>query len=355
MRKSKNIFKAGLIPPFCGCIALCVIIALYSGCSLNADRENPLDPKSPFYKPTSGLTGRITSFGDNPKGLSNVQVLLNPGAIATVSDDNGYFSFTDLEPGLYDIILQREYLKSIDSTVNIPPENLITANFSMNFLPLVDSLSLFTLRTINISTEFGEYEIFLNAVISDSDGTENLSDSAVVYWLNHADKVMFADDISQYSRLFTHIIDVEGTALNDYLGLSYYLQANDSAGDTVKSALVYVVRFIEEPMLAFTPSGIDTTGGKPLFTWHDPTVAFDYKYRLKLYTYPSPVQIFEEVLYDTSEALVEVDIITNTLGYIYKSFSPNDSLSLGQYMWTVQIEDLIGNISRSKQKIFEVQ
>ena len=355
MKKFNYIFKNSLIPFLCGCFASLAVLSLYSGCSLDAERENPLDPNSPFYKSSSSLAGRITNVGDNPQGVADVQILLNPGNIAAVSNSDGSYSFSDLDPGEYTIHIQRQYLKSIDSTVNILVESSDTANFAMNFIPQLDSIWLYTLRTINVSSGLGEYEIFLNAVISDSDGTTNLNDTATVYWQGGSGKFVYYDDISIYSRLFIPIIDVEASALNDYLGINYSLQTYDLLGDSVKSGLIYVVRFIDEEMLTFSPNGIDTTGGKPFFTWHQPAVPYEFRYVLKLYNYPSPVQIYEEVLYDTSDMIVEVDTLLNTIGYIYKSYSPGESLDIGTYMWFMEIKDLIGNISRSREKIFEVQ
>ena len=329
-----------------------IFIALFnSGCSWDAERENPLDPHSPYYSPSSGLAGRITNLSNIPRGISDVILTLDPGNISTLTDSNGYYSFSNIEPDNYSLNMYRPDLKSIDTTISIQPEIVDTLEFSMNFIPQVDTFSVTTLRIADGSS--GDYQILFYCVVSDSDGAATLSDSADIYLKDDLYRIEYNDDIGNYSKLFIHSLNVSDIEIDDYTNEGVHFKTNDINNDTTVSEIKYIIRFITEGAAVFSPSFTEPpTSKKPQFVWFTSSSTFTLLYKLKLYTLPSEIIILEETLYDTSQAYIELP--NGKAGYNYKSNSPNDSLAIGTYMWTMQFEDIIGNISRSEEVQFTI-
>jgi len=310
------------------------------GCSLQPERDNPLDPNSDHYQPGGVLQGRVTMLnGSTP--IAGVAITLSPKGITVHSDSAGYYRFSALKEGDYTLSLTHQGYASSTNSLNLGPAESKTRNFSLNALPVFDSVSVSSQR-LQLTAAPNEriYRLKIYAEITDPDGEGDLTDSANVQWLqNQTAKLARQAGVSYYSVILDST-RFPAYKIENMLGVQMTALVSDKHNATVLSQLFQLVRVINSFVGAISPSG--TTSSIPTFSWNSakqPTLEFDeHFYRLQVYDDLNP----EQVIYEA--------VVTDTLHQM-----AGDSLEPGSYSWRVQVEDFFGDFSRSQRVYFTVQ
>jgi hypothetical protein len=129
----------------------------------------------------------------------------------------------------------------------------------------------------------------------------------------------------------------------------------DKYGDSITTSPSTLHRTIDLEMKIISPSQSKGNGlvsnGIVTFKWAtiDTAAYFDFYYRFKLFYYLSGTQRNEFLLTENSPG-----VTLDTLWREYCFTIPNDSLSDNSYYWTVQLEDIYGDFTRSELNQFEV-
>ena len=95
------------------------------------DRDPDYDPTAP-----GRIIGRVTEEGNRNRGVSDVDIMvLSPAGARTLSDGQGRFNLTDLEPGLVEVQFSHLGYTSRTTTVNVQPGGTVEVNAPMSAQP----------------------------------------------------------------------------------------------------------------------------------------------------------------------------------------------------------------------------
>lgn len=316
---------------------------IFGGCSFDAERDNPLDPKSDNYQPSARLEGNVTMLNDSIP-IAGAAVTLYPDSITLYTGQNGHYSIDRLEAGDYTVALEHPNFFSMSCSVKIFPGQTNTQNFNMNALPSFDSVSITSQRYIFNSFLEYFYKLKVFANISDPDG--GLRDSAVVVWSGGYSANLSRQPGTSFYIVLLDTNNFIGSEVENMLGIQFIVQATDISGGTAQSNPFQLVRIIKSIIRPHRPSG--TSSGNPTFEWSralSPPIEFDdYIYRLFVYNETQPEMVRYEAV---------IDSVTDTIAITY--VMNDDTLDAGSYSWRVQVEDSFGNFSRCEKAYFDVQ
>ncbi|NQS97579.1 MAG: carboxypeptidase regulatory-like domain-containing protein [candidate division Zixibacteria bacterium] len=335
-------------------VILSMLILLVIGCSFDAERDNSLDPNSSDYQPFVPLSGKVARINSNI-GIPDISLCLDPGSIRTLTDGDGCYAFQGVEIGDYTITLEHPEYKTMTDSLTILPGQDIVLNYQMDANPVIDSASVTSQTVVNnlLATDY-DTRLYIYVNLYDPDGSSDLDDCQVLaFWEGNTDTLT-----QNIATVFDAILDTSDFPDNDIdnvLGIPFDIIMIDKYQDTTCAPQVQLRRVIDFLIEHKDPDQVKATGnvgGNPTFNWF-PTqpLYFDYKYCFKIHYDDSEETLrYETVLYDTSEALV-YDPAFNTLNYHLLE----DTLNVNLYFWTVQLEDIYGNFTRSEESKFEVQ
>ena len=130
----------------------------------------------------------------------------------------------------------------------------------------------------------------------------------------------------------------------------------DKYSDTTYAPSAQLHRVIDLSIKHIDPDlgkGTGGVGSNPIFSWEMPNepINFNYRYRFKVYFDDINQTLrYQTVLYDTSAALVKEPMLNR---YYYTL--TEDTLTIQEYIWTIQLEDIYGDFTRSEEIQFYVQ
>jgi hypothetical protein len=130
------------------------------------------------------------------------------------------------------------------------------------------------------------------------------------------------------------------------------IRSKDRRNAVNLSASFYISRIIENtatpvyPNINLLTQKQDTTGTTPVFQWNPPDVTFNYTYTLLLSRVESDIRT---VVWTYSQ------LYSSDLQIQYHGNNNSDTLSAGEYVWTISVVDDFGNYSRSKEASFIVR
>ncbi len=182
------------------------------------------------------------------------------------------------------------------------------------------------------------YKAVVSASVTDPHGlldvdTVYVKVDSLTFGMNHIAGNNYQANIDADSLPNQDIQWLIGEQLNVY--------AIDRENGIGQSAGFYVTRIIEVEANPTSPTNLGVTTGYPQFNWNPPTVPFDYVYQLQIYQVNSGTQ---------TPVGFPIGISSDSVSYNYP-----DSLTAGQYSWTITIMDNFGNSSTSKEASFQVQ
>jgi hypothetical protein len=322
-------------------------IALFSGCK-DAPRDNPMDPSSPEYVSTTSVTGHIYLLDIN-SGLAQAKIYSIQNGISVVSDGNGYFSFPYLSVGPQTLVFSKENFISDTQRVVLQSRTSTDVTFYVNGAPSVLSQNILT-RKIDQYYPSPQYFVDITASVSDPNGIMDV------------DSVWFAVDTLLYPMGYSVSTKQFQTTLYKYdlptntiqwlVNKPLKIRSKDRRNAVNLSSSFYVSRIIENTAIPIYPTTNpltqkqDTTGLTPVFQWTPPDVTFNYTYTLLLSRVESEIQT---VVWTYSQ-------LNSSDGQIqYPGTNGNDSLSAGEYVWTISVVDDFGNYSSSKEASFIVR
>ena len=321
-------------------IFITVVGLLFSACTPDAPRSNPLDPFHQAAVESGGqLKGQVMQKTAPFPPLPFCDVFILPEKKFTSTDEDGRFLFTALQAGGHQLIAAKSGYDSI--RVDIPADSVVNGGIFiyMNTRPLFENLRIHS-EYIDQWWPEPVLSVIAEATVHDADGEGDIES----LWLNIADYdsgFVFATTFRPDSFVLRlEEQDFPGNDLADIVGKS--LRATVLDRDSSRSVITdaKLVRIISPSPEAIAPTGLAVADPSPLFEWQPFIAAYRFSYFVSVYFIRAGVP----TLMFTSDPLP-----VQQLNYQYP-----DSLSSGTYFWTVSALDAFGNIGRSKEASFTV-
>jgi hypothetical protein len=341
--------KIGYLPT----VSIIVSMMLLTiSCTFNAERDNILDPQGSGFSSPASISGKVTmKNGTTP--IEGVVITTSPGNLAGTTDSNGHYNMNISEPATYQITLSHSGYKTTTYNIDIDFNTHTTHNFTMDAEVVFDSISVTSQYIANGGTALPTKKAYVYVNMFDPDGSTDLDSAKVsVLYLDQALNLTNSST-SIYSN-FVSETSCPGYNIENILGVGFVIRVIDNQNDTTYSESTMMRRVLNFGISLYSPDpsqGRPAEGGNhPNFQWYVPTIApslyFNYSYRLTIYPKSEPEQIrFETVL--------PVDSLVASYGK-YSYILDSDSLTEGNYYWTVQLEDEVMDITRSPKIEFEV-
>jgi len=318
-----------------------------SGCK-DAPRDNPLDPLSPRYTNASQVSGQVL-IRDQNTGLDSASITSVEDNISTMTDANGKFSLNKLSTGKQTLVFTKENFTPDTDRIQLQSGALQTITFLVNGAPVVLSEQILT-RRIDQYYPSTQYFVDVTASVGDPNGIADV-DSV---WFT-VDTLLFPMDYSVTTKQFQITIykyDLPTNTIQWLVNKPLRIRSKDRSNAVNLSTPFYVSRIIENtatptyPTINTTTSQKDTTGSTPLFQWLPPDVTFNYTYTLTLSSVVSGIQ---------NVVWTSAPLQSSSLNFQFITDNNGDTLSAGEYEWTISVVDEFGNYSRSKEAPFVVQ
>jgi len=314
-------------------------------CFNNAERDNPLDPRSGKYQNLGGIEGQVFTYYTPFRPISSATVTLSPGGQTTLSDQTGAFSFYNIEPGSYSITANYPGYASDTTQLQVQSNQIATIQFNLNGLPQLDSLILITGVEYEHTGNPQEEPIRLigcTAKVIDSDGPADIA--SVVMDIPH---IGIKETLGLTLTVGTYYKRIEETDLpinhiEELLGQPFFVEITDSVGAVCRYGPKYLVRMIEVEPEIVSPQQFNVVSSQPILKWNPLQLPFPFSYRVEVYRFSGfqisilPIRTYSDISSTISE------------------FQISKSLDDDPYLWTVYAVDQFGNWSRSKPATFQV-
>jgi len=332
-------------------VFLTITFITFHGCSVDADRDNPLDPKGDIYNPPASLTGNVSRISTSDP-IADAYLLLSPGSFASHTDENGDYIIAADIYGPYDLLVTHPDYKDIETQVSLVRNSPVSADFKMDALTKIDSVSVTSQRiTIDYWADIREYLVNVYVEISDADGSTDI-DSSIVE-CSFLDELVEIENEGGSEYILSLSEDMfPGSDIENAIGIDFTIRLIDKNGDTLVAPPQETRTLLDFSFLTINPdkTGPDGyTDGNPTFYWAkpNPDIIIEHDYRIKIFRDTNDQLRYERKLWEGMENFV----IAETMIY----YLLDDTLSADDYYWTIQLEDNYGNFTRSVKTLFGVQ
>ncbi len=320
-------------------LILCGLALTYVGCAPDAPHDNPLDPMSPNYKNSGGLTGRVLTISLPYGGVPNVLVTIEQNGSSQLTGADGSFDFPDAPSGSITLVVAKPAFLADTVYLNLPVGGNIDTLLHIDALPQIADAKVVTTK-IDQWWPGPVYSASVSANVTDPDGMGDLVDSTVRV---QVDSLSFKMNYSGSTGSYGVIINASqlpGQDLQWLVGKQFFISATDRENATASTDAFYVSRIVESEPVPSSPKNLDTTSAYPTFEWNPPPVSYGYTYFLQVYQINAgtPTQMGPSI-----------SLPFDSLSYRYP-----DSLVAGQYFWTIGMVDDYGNSARSTEASFLV-
>jgi hypothetical protein len=328
-------------------IYLIAAIVLISGCK-DAPRDNVLDPVSTQYVKTAAVKGSVLLLDQNSAVPSASISSIEDGVTAS-SDINGNFSFENLSIGSQTLVCTKENFVSDTQRIVLKSRTSTEVAFYLNGAPYVLSQSILT-RKIDQYYPSPQYFVDITASVTDPNG---ITDVDSVWFA--VDTLLYPMEYSLTTKQFQTTLykyDIPTNTIQWLVNKPLRIRSKDRRNAVNLSASFYISRIIENtatpvyPNINLLTQKQDTTGTTPVFQWNPPDVTFNYTYTLLLSRVESDIRT---VVWTYSQ------LYSSDLQIQYHGNNNSDTLSAGEYVWTISVVDDFGNYSRSKEASFIVR
>ena len=320
---------------------------LLSGCE-DAPRDNPMDPSSPEYSSTASVTGHVYLLDIN-SGLASAKIHSVENGMSVLSDGNGYFSFQYLSVGPQTLVFTKDNFVSDTQRIVLQSRTSTNVTFSVNGAPYVVSQNILT-RKIDQYYPSPQYFVDIAALVTDPNGIIDV-DSV---WFA-VDTLLFPMGYSVSTKQFQTTLykyDLPTNTIQWLVNKPLKIRSKDRRNAVNLSTSFYVSRIIENTAIPTYPTTNpltqiqDTTGITPIFQWTPPDVTFNYSYTLLLSRVESEIRTVVWTYSQLNSSDVHVQ---------YPGNNSSDTLTAGEYVWTISVVDDFGNYSNSKEASFIVR
>lgn len=321
-------------------INIIIIIAatVYFGC--DAPRENPLDPNNPDSK-LGAITGTVRTNQIPSMPIENVSVFWRKEGILTQTDANGSYAIEDIKPQNGFLFFEKEGFRTDSFSVAWSNKKVFTYDVTLNTLPVLDSIALYTvienrysldpLVSLIFKTKVSEFDIIRSVLVK--------------------------NDLLEFSReldynVSTKMYEKTIKKLNvDYVeqmvGFMFDIVVIDRYGDTTIVGKENIKRLIKSEIRFDSPARYDSVYTRtPTFVWKKFEPGFNFTYELNIYiNQPNPELVWskdsipmETFSYEIDEPLPLYD-------------SPVDSTY--DFFWVLWVVDNFNNKASSKPASFK--
>ena len=297
--------------------------------SCEAERINPLDPKSPLYRDEGALVGSVKTRTGKP--IRDVIVETPSLNKYTVTDFDGRYELAGLKSGDAKVYASLNGYSSDSGQVKIRILKFDTLDFVLDILPQFDHCIVRTYNTINKNNQV-EFE----ASVSDGDGIVDID--SVLCWVNDVvDTFKLEYDDGVYKKTI-QAKTLPGQTLESLVGKKVFFIACDKAGQSVCSNPAMMTRIIDEVPTLVEPVNFQVVDKNPTLIWNRTSTSFPYTYKVEVMNTQLGV-IWTRGGIPPSDTTIVVD----------------ESLEADDYSWVIWIIDEYGNHSRSLIAGFKVK
>ncbi len=312
------------------------------GCLKDADRVNPLDPKSPQYNDTGSLAGQITTYYQPYKSIAGVDVKILSSNQETMTDGEGFYQLNGIKSGQHKIIAYKPGFASDSTSILVKIGKETVQNFKLDALPVITKSAV---SSTHISRWFSRpYDLFymnFQTKVDDPDGASDiLSITVINEELGINDTLNYSPSSGLYeSSINVSAIDPSNPAV--LIGRPVLFIAEDQIGNQCISEPIYLTRIIYESPIITSPAGLQIVGPNPTLNWKTTMPMFPFFHRIEIYRTDLP----SSILRWSKDGIASTDT----------TFTVSDSLEAGKYYWTITIVDKFHNWSRSKEASFKIE
>ena len=320
-------------------IAVCFLVL--SSCFNNADRDNPLDPRSDNYQSSGEINGTVYTYYAPYKPLGSAMLTIIPGYQNVFTNQNGAFSFSNLIPGDYLVKVQYSNYASDSAQVQVESKKATTIQFYLDGLPLLDSLRLnsgFVHEQFPIESS---RLLECKAKVADPDGLGDISSVSILMPdFSFKSPLQMSPTLGNFQKRFMES-DLPVNDIEELFGHSFFIEITDQAGQVSLTGPHFMFRVIDQEPEIEAPRSSALVKNKPLLKWKAMQLPFPFTYRVEVY------RIIDLILFELAVSVSNL---------------PPDSLELqvqtalkpGSYLWTVSVVDEFGNWSSSIRATFQV-
>ncbi len=300
--------------------------------SCDAPRQNPFDPKASNYSDnqpeliTSKIYVKHLFPPFNP--IAHANIIIPDLHLFLTTDAQGLITFEHLPVDSFLILTDVEGYFNRQITFKTLPNNEYT--IYLNARPQVEQVQFISTYT-NFEQSNSTTNLSFSATIQDPDGPMDVNRVMLKNDSYHfaLELKRDANDNSYFSADFA-VHDIAKDLSNAQLPeLNFYLVVQNLNNDSVTVGSYTIRRVIETELQLLSPAEGQTVRDSVVFKWVNPELPYDYVYNIQLYKSPSFKQIFyRDIAGDKSQFVVK-------------------NLSKGQYIWSLQVQDKLGNVCQS--------
>jgi hypothetical protein len=319
-------------------LILVLVMSFYSGCTLDAPHDNPLDPLSPKFENAGTVQGRVFILNSSTIGIANAVVSFTNSGIAAITDNYGNFSAEHVPTGPMLIIVTKDGFLADSTTLQLTAGQTSSLEIHLDALPQISTSQIITKKT-DQWWPGPTYSALVTANVTDPDGQVDI-DSVFVT----VDSLRFGMTYSNSDKNFQTTIladSLPASNLQWLVGKTLTVYAKDKEHALVQSSDFFVSRIIEAAAIPTAPTAQDTVRDSLYFQWDPPSLTFGYTFTINLYTLNGGTPLW------TKSNIVPAP----PFAFKFPGFS---TLQPGSYYWTVAVIDEFGNSSRSKEASFIV-
>lgn len=314
---------------------------IISGCVKDAERDNPLDPKSNLYNNRASIHGKVYSYYQPFRPIQHADIIIHPDHNWTTSDEFGDFTIAELPAGNYTIHVQKNGYAPDSINITLEPGSDEYFQFNLNGLPTLISKKISIGHISRWWPTDDLYMVKIEVEVSDPDGVADIQSAQ----LNIPEYNILLDlDRTQTPSIFSLMLNEEDlplSSVHELLGHPMYFYIHDLPESHCKTDAFYAARVIEDTPTPISPISLAMVGNSPVLTWQKIRLPFLFTYNIKIYRIDQGINTLVK-----QTAGISADSL---------SYQVTDILSEGTYFWTLTVEDEFGNWSRSKEAAFQVQ
>ncbi len=321
---------------------LLLVLLLVISCTKNADRDNPLDPRSGDYETFGRLEGQVYTYYAPFQPIASALVTLMPGNQTTITNQTGAFAFNNVSPDSY--LLTVDYPGYAPDTAEVVIQSNKTTSiiFNLDGLPRLDTLVL----NSGFQHEHYPFEpmrmIDVMAKVHDPDGPADVSSVTVVIPdIGVRDTLSISVVVGTFQKKIEER-DLSINNIEQLMGLPFFVEITDKVGMVCLYGPKYLFRVIDDEPEIVSPCGSAVVGIQPTLKWNSLQLPFLFTFKVEIYAI-SEDQILYPAIYTFSGISSEIS-----------EFQLGTTLPASLYLWVVSIVDQWGNWSRSKPATFQV-
>jgi len=310
-----------------------MISVIIVGISCNAPRTNPLDPLNPDYN-YGTIEGIIQTIGIPSLGIPDVRVIWENANLIAVTDVNGRFRLSNIPIKDGNIVFSKTGYKTDTLNIIWGSTKRYFAQVFFNGIPVLDTVSIYSIITNEIVLSTTKSELFVKAWITDLDDDV---DSIFVSneTLNLKKPLTYSASDGAYQASITedelNVDDIEET-----IGQDFQIITKDKFLNEFIIGDDRVTRVIKDQVTGRHPStdsSISITTQPVIFEWNEFDAGYNFTYLIEVYknTFPNSQLIH-----------TKTDVPADTTSYTL-----TQDLTLGNYFWVIWIIDQFQNRSRS--------